>query len=549
MALQLRFSIRDEEKTFALESGPIHVGRGSENELVLPDFSVSRRHAELREQNGEWFIRDLDSTNGVQLNRVPIREERIRPGDTLKIGIFELTVERQPAREVPRRLESTTSIPNATIVRKLSDFSLELGLAESEAPAEDEPKTVDPAVSSGVTGSLDAQFFRYLNRLARDLLRADSSDEVLVKVMDIAFEGLPVDRCFILVGDNVDQVRCQMARIGEEVQVRPVEVPVSHTILQAVMEEQVALLTFDALDDHRLLGGESIRLHGIRAAMCAPLWSGQQIIGFIQVDSPFQTGSFTEQHLDFLITLANYAAVALQRLEERRVRGRLERYHAPAVLEELLREGREMTDQGQRELRKGEVTILFCDLVGFTAFSESATLDEVAELLSGYCERSVSAIFAEDGTLDKFIGDCVMAFFGAPRQQTDHAERGVRAALRIQQAVEAWNREREAQGLHEVRCRIGLNSGPVVVGDVGSAQRVDYTVLGNTVNVAARLESSVAKPGQVVIGEATRAMLGDDFELEPLGEMALKGLQQKVNAYRVLSGPAEPVRLASESAG
>jgi class 3 adenylate cyclase len=142
-----------------------------------------------------------------------------------------------------------------------------------------------------------------------------------------------------------------------------------------------------------------------------------------------------------------------------------------------------------------------------------------------------------------------MAFFGAPRQQTDHAERGVRAALRIQQAVEAWNREREAQGLHEVRCRIGLNSGPVVVGDVGSAQRVDYTVLGNTVNVAARLESSVAKPGQVVIGEATRAMLGDDFELEPLGEMALKGLQQKVNAYRVLSGPAEPVRLASESAG
>ncbi|HVS63293.1 MAG TPA: adenylate/guanylate cyclase domain-containing protein [Thermoanaerobaculia bacterium] len=545
MALQLRFSIRDEEKVFPLESGPIHVGRGSENELVLPDFSVSRRHAELREHDGEWFVRDLDSTNGVQLNRVPIREERIRADDSLKIGIFELAVERQPAREAPRRLDSTSSIPNATIIRKLSEFSLELGLSESQPPVEDETKTEEPAAAAA--GSLDAQFFRYLNRLARDLLRADTADGVLVKVMDIAFEALPVDRCFILVGENIDEVRCQLARIGAEVQVRPSNVPVSHTILQAVMEEQVALLTFDALDDHRLLGGESIRLHGIRAAMCAPLWSGQQIIGFIQVDTPFHTGSFSEQHLDFLITLANYAAVGLQRLEERRVRSRLERYHAPAVLEELLREGREMTDAGQRELRKGEVTILFCDLVGFTAFSESATLDEVAELLSGYCERSVDAIFAEDGTLDKFIGDCVMAFFGAPRQQLDHAERGVRAALRIQEAVEAWNRDRIAQGLHEVRCRIGLNSGPVVVGDVGSAQRVDYTVLGNAVNVAARLESSVAKPGQVVIGEATRAMLGEDFELEPLGELALKGLQQKVNAYRVLRGPEQKAALASES--
>ena len=548
MALQLRYSIRDEEKVFSLQTGPIQIGRGSENELVLPDFSVSRRHAELREQGGEWVIKDLDSTNGVQLNRVPVREERIRAGDMLKIGIFELAVERQPARAEPRRTTDASSLSNATIVRKFSEFSLEMGLSEAQLAieAETKTKTEEPAATAG---SVDTQFFRYLNRLARDLLRADTADEVLVKVMEIAFEGLPVDRCFILVGDTIDQVRCQMARIGEEVLVRPTEVPVSHTILQTVMEEQVALLTFDALDDQRLLGGESIRLHGIRAAMCAPLWSDQQIIGFIQVDTPFHTGSFTEQHLDFLITLANYAAVGLQRIQERRVRGQLERYHSRQVLEELLREGREMTDEGQRELRKGEVTILFGDLVGFTAFSESASLDEVAELLRGYCERAVDAIFAEEGTLDKFIGDCVMAFFGAPRQQPDHAERGVRAALKIQEAVSAWNRERVAQGLSEVRCRIGLNSGPVVVGDVGSAQRVDYTVLGNTVNVAARLESSVAKPGQVVIGETTRAMLGDEFELEPLGELALKGLQQKVKSYRVLKGPEATVKLPPDAPG
>jgi adenylate cyclase len=513
--------------------------------LVLPDFSVSRRHAQLRFEGSDWFIRDLDSTNGVQLNHVPIRDERIRPGDELKVGIFELKVERQPAPEPSRRTDSA-SIPNATIVRKLADFSLEMGLSEPPPlPAEAEPDTVEPLPV--VTGSLDAQFFRYLNRLARELLRADSADEVVLKVMEIAFEALPVDRGFIMVGENIESVRCQLARIGEHVQVRPAEVPVSHTILRTVMEEQVALLTIDALDDHRLLGGESIRIHGIRAAMCAPLWSGHQITGFIQVDSPFHTGSFIEQHLDFLITLANYAAVGLQRIEERRVRSRLERYHSPAVLDDLLREGRDLSGAaGQAQLRKGEVTILFGDLVGFTAFSESASLDDVAELLNGYCHRSVEAIFAEAGTLDKFIGDCVMAFFGAPREQLDHAERGVRAGLRIQQAVDEWNRERIEQGLSEVRCRIGINSGPVVVGDVGSAQRVDYTVLGNTVNVAARLESSVARPGQVVIGEGTRALLGPGFELEPLGELTLKGLQQKVKSYLVLSGPDNTAKLNPE---
>jgi adenylate cyclase len=547
VALQLRYTLRDEEKVFPLEPGTVHVGRGSENGLVLPDFSVSRRHAQLRYEDGEWHVRDLDSTNGVQLNHVPVRDERIRPGDEIKIGIFELKVERQPAREQSRAADAA-ALPNATIIRKLADFSIEMALSQPpEPPAEAELDTADPVPVA--TGSLDSQFFRYLNRLARELLRADSADEVVAKVMEIAFEALPVDRGFILVGENIGAVRCQLARIGEAVQVRPTEVPVSNTILRTVMEDQVALLTIDALDDQRLLGGESIRIHGIRAAMCAPLWSDQQITGFIQVDSPFHTGSFIEQHLDFLITLANYAAVGLQRIEERRVRGRLERYHSPAVLDDLLREGRDVTASGEAQLRKGEVTILFGDLVGFTAFSESAALEDVAELLNGYCQRSVEAIFAEAGTLDKFIGDCVMAFFGAPREQPDHAERGVRAGLRIQEAVAEWNRERVAQGLPEVRCRIGINSGPVVVGDVGSAQRVDYTVLGNTVNVAARLESSVAKPGQVVIGEATRALLGPGFELEPLGELALKGLQQKVKSYRVLSGPDTTARLETSPAG
>jgi len=148
----------------------------------------------------------------------------------------------------------------------------------------------------------------------------------------------------------------------------------------------------------------------------------------------------------------------------------------------------------------------------------------------------VEAIFRAGGTLDKFIGDCVMAFFGAPMPQPAHAQRAVRAAVEIQRSIKQWNDERAERGGTPLLSRIALNSGPVVVGDIGSARRVDYTVLGNTVNVAARLEAFVAEPDDVVLGPETHRLLDGAISTEPLGEFQLKGLQQKIQAYRVAKG-------------
>jgi adenylate cyclase len=112
--------------------------------------------------------------------------------------------------------------------------------------------------------------------------------------------------------------------------------------------------------------------------------------------------------------------------------------------------------------------------------------------------------------------------------------RAVRAAIEIQQAMREWNADRERRGLQVVKARIGLNSGPMMVGDIGSNRRVDYTVLGNTVNVAARLEETVAPAGEIAIGSETHRLLAGAVPTEPLGEFSLKGLQQKITAYRVL---------------
>jgi adenylate cyclase len=540
--LRLRYTVNGEERAVSLAGGRVRLGRGSDNDVVLSDVSVSRYHAEiLRELNG-WSVHDLKSTNGIEVNRAPVEKAPLRTGDLLTIGSFEVRLEEEEtlkatAEEVGEG--TLAGLSNATIIRPLSDFAAAYGLKEVPGRPVTAAMTPAAAVAETEDQAYVHRMFGFLTRLARMLTLAESVDDVLSRVLDLAFEAFPVDRGFILVSDDSGELVCELARVKDRVEFRPSgEVPVSRTMLRTVMHERVALVTFDAQADQRLSGGESIRLHQIRSAMCAPLWSGERIMGVIQVDSPVQVGAFGERDLDVLTTLANYVAVAVERIRyarkaefERLVRTRLERYHSPGVIEEVLRRG----DEGMRSLQSAEATVLFADLVGFTAFAENAPPERVAESLDAFLDLSVEAIFRAGGTLDKFIGDCVMAFFGAPVAQPDHALRAVRAALEIQERLGAWNAQREAEGLPGFKARVALNSGPVVVGDIGSARRVDYTVLGNAVNVASRLEG-IAPPDEIVIGPETHRLLAGAVPTEPLGELQLKGLQQKIQAYRVTRG-------------
>src|SRR6185295_9689535 len=201
----------------------------------------------------------------------------------------------------------------------------------------------------------------------------------------------------------------------------------------------------------------------------------------------------------------------------------------------------------ESEIRSIEVSILFADISGFTTVSETKNPEEVAEFLSHFFSCAVESIFAYGGTLDKFIGDAVMAFFGAPLPQDDHADRAVLTGLMLQRMVNEWNVERAKTNLPPVMVRVGINSGLAVVGNVGTEKRVDYTVLGSSVNIASRLESGVAKPGQVVILQNTLDRVMGSFETEALGEFALKGLQQKMPVFAVTAAVGVPRRTASDT--
>lgn len=422
------------------------------------------------------------------------------------------------------------SVPANFLSRGRVALESYLGLRPGQDPA-------DP-----IEAASENRAFRFLIRLAQDLIAAATVGEALERTLDVAFQAFPVHRGFVLLRHE-GGLRCEVARVRDHVEHRPAGVaPGSVAIVDRVMTERVGLVTSDALSDERLASRDSIWLHGIRAVMCVPLWSGDEVIGVLQVDSPVLVGALHEHDLDFLMALGNLAAIGVERIREREVRQWLSRYHPPAMVEQVMRETAPPGDA--RPLTRTDVTVLFADLAAFTGLAETMPLEQVADTLSGFCQRVADAVFAEGGTVDKFMGDCVMAFFGAPIPTPDHALSAVRAALRIHGAMARWNCDRVPAVLPPLQARIGLNTGPVIVGDIGSPERLDYTVIGNTVNVAARLQQQVADPGDVVMGEATRRRLPSEFACEPLGTVALRGLEHGVGAFRMRGSAVENWHMA-----
>jgi adenylate cyclase len=503
-------------------TGPLTFGRSSDNDVVLRDFSVSRCHARLDFEDGVARIFDLDSTNGVKINDTLVASGPLAPGDRLTIGSFTLLVE--------DTADTSSGLSSATYLRPLSEFNQDYGLEGRSGES-----------TTGVAVGRE-RVFEVLAQVGKTLIEVEDLEPVLDQVMDVVFEHLLVDRGFIVLFDEEGAPQLERFRTRESADGVTPEVPISRTILDMVTQQKVAILTHDAQSDQRFEAGRSIRIHQIRSAMCAPLWLRERVIGVIYVDSPLHVGSFSAADLDLLTALANYAAVGIERARlnerirsERAARDRLERYHSPAVIEAVL--GDSGCEGPSVTLR--ETTIMFADIVGFTARCESLPPEEVAAFLNQFFSLAADAIFEFGGTLDKFIGDAVMAFFGAPLPQEDHAERAVRAALALMGSLDVWNRDRVAESLDPIEIRVAIHSGPVVVGDIGSASRVDYTVLGNTVNVTARLEEYVAKPGIIVIGETTQEAVKGLFPTEHLGDVQLKGLSRTIGAFKVCGG--EPI--------
>jgi adenylate cyclase len=478
-----------------LPPGNTIAGRAFTCDLVINDSSISRTHARFSVDGDRCSVADVGSTNGIYLNGDRITESILKDGDRLILG------------RLPVQIEHSA----ADLVAVSDDHPVELTVFR-------------PIDGSGLTtyvhASSDAsRLLMLLAEIARTLVRTQPLTDILNHVVDIAFDTVPADQaCLMLREASTGDLVGRVVRSRDASNVNAASI--SRSIVNRVMSERVAVMDASA--------------ERSRSLMCAPLWNENDVIGLIYVDTT-RLDKFSEADLALFAALANYAAVAIEQarltarvFEEQRHRERLQRYHSPAVVNQILQTGTEADAPFLAQDR--DLTVIFADLVGFTRLSEGLAPQEVAQLLNTYFGKMTDVIFEHDGTLDKFIGDAILAVFGAPLEQPDHALRAVRCALAMRNALVALN---EALPGTPLQVRIALHSGVAMVGDIGSPKRREYTVLGDVVNIASRLESTVAKPGQIITTRETWQRLNDAIPARSLGVVALPGRSGQIEVVEI----------------
>jgi adenylate cyclase len=215
--------------------------------------------------------------------------------------------------------------------------------------------------------------------------------------------------------------------------------------------------------------------------------------------------------------------------EKEMIKRAFTRYVAREVVEEVLKDPEHLMLSGERR----EATVLFCDIRGFTTLSERLTPEQVVSLLNEFYTTAIETTFKHDGTLDKFLGDAVMCVFGAPIAHPDHAERAIKTALEMRTALTELSKRRSIRGLDPFEVGIGVALGDVVAGTVGTEERMEYTVIGDSVNVAARLQNH-AKAGSILLSRRTYEAVHDLVEAVSRGPLKVKGKEEDVEVYEVV---------------
>jgi adenylate cyclase len=513
-------------------SGSKLVGRAATSDVPIYDPTISRRHAELQLSGGGVLVRDLGSSNGTFLNGARISEATATDGDVVTFGKVAFHVrEVTPAKARPGIDSTPFSMPaGATIVRRVPVE--DEAAPKARATASQQLKLEGESVNERRTRAMGL-----LLDISKELSRLQDVDKLLQRVVDITFQVMDVDRVSILMVEPTSKAlipRVSHTRLGDLAGGAGSR-HVPRSIAQRAVDERLAILTDNAAADERFKG-KSIMMQSVRSAMCAPLMGrGGTVLGIIYVDNLTATNSFSDEDLDFLIAFSGIAAVAIEnssltdRLRrEAVVLSNFQRYFAPNLAEEIAAQEGEVQLGGA----KRPVVVFFSDIRGFTSMSEEMLPDDIARLLTDYFTEMVEIVFKHGGTLDKFMGDAIMALWGAPIAHEDDADRAMGAALEMQEVLAELNAKWEQDGRQRVNIGIGINFGEVFAGNIGSQQRLEYTVIGDAVNVASRL-CSKAGPGDILVSEPFMQALKSPPAAEALEPLELKGKAKRVPVYRV----------------
>jgi adenylate cyclase len=585
----------------AIELRPVNsLGRHPSNSIQLLDKIVSKEHCVVEQRDGRFVLRDLGSLNGTYVNGERVRGETVlRHGDEIGLGSTRAryddgsgaappppalgpgAVQHVAGPPIPRpQPSSTRGVPSTAGMPAVQPTPPMAGFPHRSSPplppmppattaasrppnfggtrvdVLDAARSIGAQVAAHTKGflpfdavaqdsqqlRLDYERLRITWELSRDIGLERELDRLLDKILLALFKFTKADRGVILLraDDGTLHPKAARRRDGSDA-----PIPISSTILNHVMSERAGVLTHDASMDFAASKGKSMILNRISSAMVVPLLheNEKEVLGVLWLDSE-SVAQFQPKDLEVLTSVAGQAAMFIENTilakkveQEIVLRDRFMRLVAPNVAEQMI--------SGKLEVKKGgqlvqELTIFNSDIRGFTQMSEGTAAEVIVEMLNEYFELMVETLFKYEGTLDKFMGDGIMAFWGAPLAHRDDPIRCVQCALDQMQVLGRFNRQRISEGKPPLAVGVGIHTGPGVVGYVGSSKALSYTVVGDTANTSARLCAS-ALPGQIVVSEATLASLGGRFDLEEIEARSLKGKERPVRRFNVVREKASAV--------
>jgi adenylate cyclase len=362
-----------------------------------------------------------------------------------------------------------------------------------------------------------------LYELARDLSSSLELNVVLRKVMDRVITLMKASRGFIVLVDPRDGTLSVQESSGEADPEKTRQFLGSRTVIEHVVTTGDAVVSTDASLDDRFKGQQSVIMQNLRSIIAVPLMTKGMVIGAVYVDSPFRAAIFEEKDKEFLQAIADLAAIAIdnaRQYERSDFMRRLFEAHVNKQVTDyvLARSGRTIKFlDGERRM----VTMLNSDIAGFSALSQRMDPQELLRFLNEYFARMIHVVLTHGGNIDKFQGDGMLVVFGAPNPMEDHALQALKAAHEMVREIDRFNRDLVEANLPPISVGIGLDTGEVIAGHVGSRDRMEFTLIGVPVNNSAYL--SKVRPARVLMSESTRAFLPSDFSVADFEPMHLKG--------------------------
>jgi adenylate cyclase len=527
--------------------GACTIGRAPDNSVVLDDPRASRYHAHIKYgEDGSYTIVDgaiingqlRRSANKVFINGEAHYEHVLKNGDRVTIGASTMRFEQKAEERTTEVRYDDKPLGHTQLLISANDVMSTVLHAKTEealpVPARD--KVLEALQRK-------ANILTALYEMSKTLGSVFDLDAIFAKATDIIFRSTPADRVVALLvegdgtGNPEDQelnpiaMRARDQKLNDHAR----KLSIGRTITRKVMNDRVALLSQDAASDEQFAGVDSIVSQGVRSTICAPLVSESRVHGAIYADRLDPFAAFKPDDLELISAVAAQTAIAVEnaRAHERLAREEVARANYSRFLPEyVVKQMLENPDSFKLGGVNQTITILFADIRGFTRISEHSPPERIVGLLNKYFSAMTDIIFAHGGTLDKYLGDGLMALFGAPTATPDDANNALNAAVAMQRRMIGLNQDLHAEGFSELGVGIGLHTGEVTVGYIGSERRSEYTAIGDTVNTASRLESN-ALGGQILISDATAKAAHSRYRLESREPITVKNRTQPVVLWEV----------------